>query len=137
MRIELIDDPVFIKIGCFKEERLHGQEVLVTLNATLASDLTPGLSDELERTVDYGSIIQSIDSVLKDREFHLIETAVTMLGLRLLEVFVGLSDVDLIIEKRILPFGIAKGARVRAHETFSRGNLRSQSLGLNKDGKSR
>lgn len=120
MRIELIEYPVFVKIGCFKEERLHGQEVLVTLLANLASHVSPGLSDDIKRTVDYGSIISCIDRVLKDREFHLIETAVEMLGLSLLETFEGLSGLDVTIEKRILPQGIAKGARVRVHERFSR-----------------
>ena len=37
-KIEIIDYPVFLKLGCFSSEKLHGQEVLISLTAWLKQD---------------------------------------------------------------------------------------------------
>lgn len=119
MRIEIIEYPVFVRMGCFREERLHGQEVLVTVFAELAQDPELDLNDDLKKTVDYGDIIRTLDWVLKDREFKLIESAVKALGTALLDQFAGVKLWDVTIEKPVLPGGMAKGGRIRIHDSFT------------------
>jgi dihydroneopterin aldolase len=119
MRIEIIEYPVFMRIGCFREERLHGQEVLVTVFAELGLHPDIDLNDELKKTVDYGEIIRTLDVVLKDREFKLIESAVKALGQSLLKQFAMVKHVDVTIEKPVLPGGIAKGGRIRIQDSFT------------------
>jgi dihydroneopterin aldolase len=118
MRIEVIEYPVFMKIGCFRHERLHGQEVLVTVFAELAKNKNPGLVDDLSTTVDYGDLIRMLDQVLKDREFKLIESAVNLVGNSFMSGFSTIVRLEVIIEKPVLPGSMAKSGRIRVRESF-------------------
>ena len=129
MRIEIIEYPVFVRIGCFREERLHGQEVLVTVFADIRMESGLALGDDLKKTLDYGDIIRTLDAALKDREFKLIESAVIAVGQSLIEKFLQVEKLDVTIEKPVLPGGMAKGGRIRIHESFvSRGGSRQPSV---------
>ncbi len=127
MRIEIIEYPVFMRIGCFREERLHGQEVLVTVFAEIRMDSGTPLGDDLKKTLDYGDIIRTLDHALKDREFKLIESAVIAVGQSLIGQFLQVQKLDVTIEKPVLPGGMAKGGRIRIHETFLSGGASLQS----------
>ncbi|MEI8026528.1 MAG: dihydroneopterin aldolase [Pseudomonadota bacterium] len=121
MHIEIIEYPVFMRIGCFREERLHGQEVLVTVFAEIRMESEIALGDDLRKTLDYGDIIRTLDTALKDREFKLIESAVIAVGQSLMGQFLQVEKLDVTIEKPVLPGGMAKGGRIRIHETFLSG----------------
>jgi len=121
MRIEIIEYPVFMRIGCFREERLHGQEVLVTVFAEINMEPNTALSDDIKKTLDYGDIITTLDATLKDREFKLIESAVVAVGQSLLGQFLQVTKLDVTIEKPVLPGRMAKGGRIRIQETFLSG----------------
>jgi len=73
-------DKIFIRelklsciIGCYPEERNSRQEVLVNLE--MQCDLRPaGRSDDLNDTVDYFAIKESIVQLAEESRFHLIES---------------------------------------------------------------
>jgi dihydroneopterin aldolase len=123
MRIEVIDYPIFMKIGCFRHERLHGQEVLVTIFADLSKQKNPGMGDDLSNTIDYGDLIRMLDQVLKDREFKLIESAVNLVGLSFMNSFSGIARLDVVIEKPVLPGSMAKSGRIRIFESFDQAKV--------------
>lgn len=117
---EIVDYPVFMKLGVFLRERLTGQEALVTVKADLCSSPEIGYSDSLQSTVDYGAVIGLIDEVLRDQEVKLIETAVNDLGLAIMARFERIKNLKIIINKPILPDGVGKGAKVSVCGYFER-----------------
>ena len=117
-KIEIIDYPVFVKLGCFEAERLHGQEVLVSIEAILSDERNPGVSDELSETIDYGSILKYVDDQFSARSVNLIETVLNELGSGLIVTFETLKQVNVSVEKTILPESISKGGRVKISGTF-------------------
>lgn len=117
-KIEIIDYPVFVKLGCFEAERLHGQEVLISLEAILAEERNPGTSDELSETIDYGSLLKFIDDKFAARSVNLIETILNELGRSIIVSFETLKQVNVSVEKTILPDSLSKGGRVKISGTF-------------------
>ena len=120
LRIEVINYPVYVRLGHFSHERALGQEILVTVIANFKANVGPELSDDLQKTVDYSLIMAVIERELKGRDVKLVETACAMLGKALLKEFWQFETIDVVIEKTTLPPGIAKGAKIRAGQTFSR-----------------
>jgi dihydroneopterin aldolase len=118
--IEIIDYPVFVKLGCFDVEKLHGQEVLISVEASLSSARDSGTTDNLSLTVDYGSIIKFIDELYSFKDVNLIETILNDLGQGILKTFENIEKVNLSVEKSILPESIAKSGRVKIRRNFSR-----------------
>ncbi len=62
-----------IRIGCSADERLDPQPVEIDL--TIRFETPPGgmVTDRLEDTVSYDSLVSAIKEVASDREFSLIE----------------------------------------------------------------
>lgn len=119
MNIHIQNYPVFIRLGYFEEERLCGQEALVSLDLNLGK--IPGIvSEDLAKTTDYGKILEKIEEVLAYKEIRLLEAAVEILGEALLRSFSQVKSVRIHIEKCVLPKGVGKGAKISASEFFSR-----------------
>ncbi len=119
LRINIAKYPVFMKIGYYVGERIRGQEVLVSLTVELVKP-SFDICDNLEKTTNYAEILEKVDATLRDKEMKLIETAVENLGQALLEAFPQIANVNLTIEKPILPDGIGRGARVSVSCDFKR-----------------
>lgn len=119
MRINIAHYPVFMRIGYYIGERIRGQDVYVSLVVRL-STVEGGVQDNLENTSNYAKILEMVDWTLRDQEMKLIETAVERLGTALLEAFPQIHDVDVTIEKPILPDDIGRGAKVSVSCGFQR-----------------
>ena len=70
IRIEQLE--IFAYHGCNEEEKRDGQKFYV--DANLYTDvMTPGLSDDLEDTVNYAKACKFINKFLTENRFDLIE----------------------------------------------------------------
>ena len=120
LEIHIQQYPVFMRLGYYSMERLMGQEVLVSLDAELGDRYLDHVDDDLGHSVDYGKIISMVEEVLLNREVKLVETAVTSLGNALMSRFESIQQLRVLIEKPILPNGLAKGAKVSVSHSFER-----------------
>jgi dihydroneopterin aldolase len=118
MLIQVIDFPVYMKIGYRSVERLEAQNVLVSLDVNVDNDADPGLSDDLGRALDYGLLAGMIDEQLNGRECRLIETAVNLVGEAIMRANPRIKDCTVTVEKTSLPQSIMKTARVRVNKRF-------------------
>ena len=118
--IEIQDYPVFVRLGYFPQERLVGQEVLVSIEAQLHPSVDPSRGDDLKKTVDYGELLEGVNGVLKGAEIKLVETACDQVAQKLMQSFSDIEKLTVSIEKTALPSGIAKGARVRVRRVVKR-----------------
>lgn len=115
-KIEIIDYPVFLKLGCFSSEKLHGQEVLISLTAWLKND--PGVSDCLDETLDYGVLLSYISEKYSYTSVNLIETVLNDLGESITSKYHEIDKLEVSVEKTILPESVAKGGRVKISGEF-------------------
>ena len=120
MKIHIQQYPVFMRLGYYSMERLMGQEVLVSLDVELGNLYLEHAFDDLAYSIDYGKIIGTIEEVLLNRELKLVETAVASLGNALMNKFDGIQNLQVLIEKPILPDGLAKGAKLSISHSFKR-----------------
>ena len=121
--IQIENYPVFMKIGCFKEEQLAGQDVLVSMTLDVGSMHQVGKMDEVSHTVNYADVMTTVDHLLVNKSVALIEKAVLILGEGILASFPRVSSTEISITKNRIPGGITKGASVSVSESFSRENL--------------
>jgi len=118
MLIQVIDFPVYMKIGYRSVERLEAQNVLVSLDVKVDNDADPALSDDLSRALDYGVLAGIIDEQLNGRECRLIETAVNLVGEAIIRAHYRIKECAVTVEKTSLPQSIMKTARVRVTKQF-------------------
>lgn len=72
--------------GVYEHEQLHPQPFEVDVE--LALDLQPaGLSDELERTVDYGRVFEICRQIVESTRFNLVEALAEAIAQELLAEF--------------------------------------------------
>lgn len=109
-----------MRLGVFPEERAHGQEVLISVRGEIKPSLELGYVDRLDATVDYSEVFLCIDRELQLKELNLIETAVNILGTKLLAQFPLLLSVQVEIVKPKLPHGVGRGAEVSIKGCFQR-----------------
>lgn len=71
-RIDLVGIEVLAHHGVFPEEKRHGQ--LFIVDVRLSVDLSsPGESDDLDDTVDYGELTRRVHDVVAGERWDLIE----------------------------------------------------------------
>ena len=71
-RIDILGIEVFARHGVFETEQIEGQTFFIDLG--LDVDLAgAGASDELDQTVDYGSLAQQVYEVVAGERWDLIE----------------------------------------------------------------
>ena len=91
--------------GVFEEEKRQGQDFYVT--AKLYLDLhTPGLTDDLTTSLNYGECSHFITKVFTEKSFDLIETACETLCTRLLLEYPLLKAVEITLNKPDAPIGL-------------------------------
>ena len=74
---------VFAKHGVYEEEAALGQKF--TVSAVLYTDIRkPGLTDNLENTINYGEVCHEITAFLTGHRFQLIEACAEQLAEHLL-----------------------------------------------------
>ena len=106
IRIEQLE--IFAYHGCNEEEKRDGQKFYV--DANLYTDvMTPGLSDDLEDTVNYAKACKFINKFLTENRFDLIEAVAEQTTRALLKEFPKIRKVDFTINKPNAPIKLPFG----------------------------
>jgi len=103
--IKITNLKIFAYHGVFEEEKKQGQDFYV--NVTLYLDLhTPGKSDCLEDSLNYGEVSHFINKVFTEKSYDLIEAACENLCQRLLLEYGCLEAVEIELQKPHAPIGL-------------------------------
>lgn len=104
-KIKIKDLEVYCNHGVYKEENVLGQKFLVS--AVLYTDTRlAGTSDDLTKSIDYGTICHKITQFLKENTYQLIETAAEQLANYLLLEVKNLEKISIEIKKPWAPVGL-------------------------------
>lgn len=111
-----IDDlKVFAHHGVFEHENINGQNFYVSAVIYLNTERA-GMTDELEYSVDYGSVCSLISEVMTRETFRLIETAAQSVAEAILLDFPLAESVDIEIKKPEAPINAEfKSVSVKIH----------------------
>lgn len=97
-RVVVEDLVVHARHGWFAHERESGRKF--ALNFAFSIDIsTPGYSDDLTKTVDYGAVVAMADELFVERPYKLLETAALALVAASFERFPMVEAVSLSIRK--------------------------------------
>ena len=103
--IKITNLKIFAHHGVFEEEKIQGQDFYI--DATLYLDLhTPGKSDCLEDSLNYGEVCHHINTIFTEKSFDLIETACEYVCQSLLLSFKQLDAVEVEVQKPHAPIGL-------------------------------
>lgn len=118
IRIEGLE--VFARHGVYAEETQNGQIFIV--NATLYTDISQaGRTDDLERTVNYGTVCHFITDWMQENTCQLLEAVAEKLAAALLLEYRTLAGVDLEIQKPHAPIKLPFGnVSVKVHRSWHR-----------------
>lgn len=106
--IKIVQLEVFAFHGCKEQEKRDGQKFYI--DADLYTDIrTPGISDDLNDTMNYATVCQFIDKFMKENRFNLIEAAAEQTVRALLQEFPKVRGVDFTIYKPNAPIGLPFG----------------------------
>lgn len=104
-KIIIEDLEIYAYHGVFAEENRLGQKFLVS--AELYTDFEGSVeNDELELSVDYGSVCHTITEFVKNNTFKLIETVARKTAELLLEKYSLLCGVKITVKKPWAPIGL-------------------------------
>ena len=100
---------IFAHHGVFEHENINGQNFYV--NAVLYVDTEKaGMTDELEVSVDYGSVCQLINKVMTENTYKLIETAAQNVAEAILLEYELVKSVDIEVRKPEAPIDMEFGS---------------------------
>lgn len=121
IRIEGLE--VFAHHGVYAEETQNGQNFIV--NTTLYTDISQaGRMDDLERTVNYGTVCHFITDWMQKNTCQLLEAVAEKLAAALLLEYRTLAAVDLEIQKPHAPIRLPFGnVSVKVHRSWHRAYL--------------
>lgn len=106
IKIEKLE--IFAYHGCNEEEKINGQKFYV--DANLYIDVKkPGLSDELDDTLNYAKACEFINKFMTKNRFDLIEAVAEQTSRALLIEFPKIRQVDFTINKPSAPIGLPFG----------------------------
>lgn len=93
---------IFAHHGVFEHETINGQNFFV--NAVLCLDMeNAGISDDLNLSVDYGSVCQLIKKVMTEKNYLLIESVAQAVAVAILRSYDLVKSVDIEIRKPDAP----------------------------------
>ena len=96
---------VFANHGVYPEENALGQKFIVSL--VLYADLrAAGEHDNLDASIDYGSVCHDVDGYLREHTFKLIEAAAEGTAQMLLRRYPSLLGVRIKLDKPWAPVGL-------------------------------
>lgn len=106
---------VHARCGVTDEERALPQALRVDLEYMYRA----GEGDEIEKTVDYGAVLQDVAGLLEREEFRLLETGMRRVGAHVLEGFPAILEATVRVTKLNVPVArVVSG--VSAEATFRR-----------------
>ncbi len=101
-KIIIKDLEIFAYHGVFSEEKQKGQNFIVT--AELFLDLRDaGMTDELDKTVNYAEVCQDIYNVMKEEKYNLIESVAENVAGVILLKYEQIKEIHIIISKPEAP----------------------------------
>ncbi len=90
--------------GVFDHEKTTAQRFDVDVELFL--DLQPaGLEDDLERTLDYGKVYETVRTIVESTTFNLIEALAEAIAHELLADFAALEEVEVRVRKPEVQLG--------------------------------
>eukprot|EP00210_Caulerpa_lentillifera_P004329 g4131.t1 len=108
-KIQLRDLKLFGYHGVLPEEKRDGQNFLI--DATLFLSLRqPGLTDNVHHTVNYASVYEDIEQIMKGPSMNLIEHLAEKMCRRILEEYPPIKKVQVSIRKPEAPLPCPKDA---------------------------
>ena len=119
MVIEIENYKIPIKIGHFTEEQAFFRPVFFSIKATLNKQ-TVNEHDELEETLDYIQLLDSLNHYFSKKKIKLLETVVFKTGHLLLERFPIIETLDVTVKKSFLSTPVTKGATISLSHCFQR-----------------
>lgn len=103
--IRILDLGVFAYHGVYPEEREKGQVFFI--NAELTIDARkPGMSDDLNKSVNYADVCEFISKFVKENTFNLIETVAEQLSQALLLRYDLIKEVLIEVRKPSAPIDL-------------------------------
>jgi dihydroneopterin aldolase len=97
-RILLVDMVFQARHGVHEREKVTAQRFEVDVE--LFVDLQPaGLEDDLERTLDYGQVYETVRTIVESTTFNLIEALAEAIAHELLTDFPALEEVEVRVRK--------------------------------------
>ncbi len=103
--INIVDLEVYAYHGVLPEEKEKGQ--FFYINAALCTDTRKaGMTDDLNSTVDYGSVCEFINDFVRNNVYNLIETVAEQLAQAILLNFEGVENILLEIRKPSAPINL-------------------------------
>ena len=110
-RITIDGLEVFANHGVYPEENALGQKFIVSL--VLYADLrAAGEHDNLDASIDYGSVCHDVDGYLREHTFKLIEAAAEGVAQMLLRRYPLLLGVRIKLDKPWAPVGLYRFSNV-------------------------
>ncbi len=103
-KINIENLEVFANHGVYPEENRLGQKFLISLSMRLDTR-TPGIADDIGRSVNYGEVCHFLDDYMKRHTYRLIEAAAENLAEELLLRY-PLEGVSLRLKKPWAPVGL-------------------------------
>jgi len=96
---------VFSKHGVFEEENRLGQKFAIDLHLFFDTRVA-GVSDDIEKSVDYGRVSHFVNAFMKGHTYKLIETAAERLAEDILIEFPLISKLCVTVKKPWAPIGL-------------------------------
>lgn len=93
---------VFAHHGVFREENVLGQKFVVDVSMKV-STRKAGMTDDIKESVDYGSVCNEICSIMKGRNYKLIETVAEEIATDILLKYDTVKSVDVKVSKPWAP----------------------------------
>ena len=93
---------IFANHGVFEEEKILGQKFIVNVDLVM-STRNAGLTDDLNKSVDYGAVCKLISEIMKDCNHNLIEAVAENVASSILLKYQAVQEVDLEIQKPWAP----------------------------------
>lgn len=114
-KIFIEDLKIFANHGVYEFENINGQNFYV--NAVIYVDAEKAaINDELELSVDYGSVCKLIKEVMTKNTYKLIEAAAQAIAMEILKQFKLVSSVDIEVRKPEAPIDMEfKSVSVKLH----------------------
>ncbi len=104
-KIKILNLECYAKHGVYKEENVLGQKFVVS--AVLYVDTRKaGTNDDLELSVNYGSVCHMINKFMQENTYKLIETVAEKLAEMILISYEPVSQVTIEVKKPWAPIGL-------------------------------
>ena len=96
---------VFSKHGVYEEENRLGQKFAIDIELYLNTRVA-GVSDDIDKSVDYGKVCHFVNAFMRGHTYKLIETAAERLAEDILIEFPLVSHLNITVKKPWAPIGL-------------------------------